>query len=227
MYIFTSDLHFQDKSVADDGWHAEKPFLSFMEFYAPDIKIVLGDFLSLETPLECIIKAYHKLFCAIYADRNLLWLLPGNHDRDIGALAALGFTILPPVYVIEYGKWRALVLHGDKFDYFNRGNASIGQIVTRLAGWVERHGWQGADDVLGRLWSKVIGQVNSIDDACFGLASQLGCNAFIHGHDHLPHVASRDGIIGLDCGTWTRRFEYGYPYVVMTEDSVTLEYWEG
>ena len=190
--------------------------------------VQLGDTWELrphgQAHLEDILKSHRKKSQLWTDKREEGIIIPGNHDRDVNIFQSIRWRVWPSMKILEYGDWRLLLLHGDRFDEWNKEGASIGQAVTQIAGIIERLGWPNVDHALNGAWTKATDCVDKIDAGCAALAKELKCNAVIHGHDHYPHLKEVDGLLVADPGTWVRRFDNGYPLVRVEPKSLTLEW---
>ena len=229
-WLFVSDLHLGDGTDADDFQCADMAFRRFLMAH-PNAGInVLGDFMELgQANIYAIARAHRDLLYDMAMRGADISVQPGNHDFPLRYLSPIvPWRTAPAIRVFSaFGK-RILTLHGHQFDRWNRDTAFVGRVVTRAVGWLERRGWSDIDRKLSRLRHGVVPQMQEVqhyDNACAMLARRHQCEYVIHGHDHMPHTKFLNGVWVFDTGTWTRRFESGYPYVRLDADGIRLEFW--
>ncbi len=214
--ILVSDLHMGGGGGDDDfSGEAESALIRLLNTYPDEALCLVGDTFELwQASIEEIKAAHYRLIDLLY-QRNLKRIL-GNHDTF------RGYERL----VVEHGGKQILLIHGHQFDAANKSGKGLGRYVTWVVGWLERNVHKDADRWLDRLYGAVKKRTTEYDKGLAALAKENICTVVVYGHTHFPGVNVIDGITVANCGTWTHRFENGYPYVKIDGNGVIqLKWW--
>jgi UDP-2,3-diacylglucosamine pyrophosphatase LpxH len=144
--------------------------------------------------------------------------VPGNHDRDLRALAGAHFGGIEiqcrAVHTTRAGR-RLLVLHGDEFDSVIQcgalaalcGGAAYRSLLAlnRFVHWINefvgRPYWSLAQHVKARI-GKAVRYVDTFRRASLRAAADGGFDGVVCGHIHKADVAERDGLLYCNDGDW-------------------------
>ena len=217
--IIASDLHMGQKDAADD-FRGEKELTRFLRKFRHDTVILAGDIFEL---MECdvvdILLAYPDLSKQILEKAALL---EGNHDPDLVKYFPSNFASRIVAHIAGH---RTLILHGHQFDWLNSGKRKeVGRNIARAMGYIERHFYGQADQKLANLWRWICSQRERFDRQAAEMALQYDCDRVVYGHTHSEGVICIGRVTVANCGDWTRRRPDGFPYVRLTPDRVTVEY---
>jgi UDP-2,3-diacylglucosamine pyrophosphatase LpxH len=141
---------------------------------------------------------------------DVVWL-NGNHDRHLAPVIGQ----LTGIQLRESFAWRAhgrsyLVLHGDRFDWFNHHFASVGVAMGRLYSFCLRHlagegGWPRRLDQ----WHSGLQSVQEgVARKAATFAAQQGVDFIVCGHTHRPVIRKfrnrvRGGAVTyVNAGSW-------------------------
>jgi predicted phosphodiesterase len=140
-------------------------------------------------------------------EKTLYYVL-GNHDRDFPHAEYQG---VPVVRKLVLGD--TLIMHGHLFDLANKDGHVLGNIVTRIVGWIERHVDPDMDQHATRIemWLRKQGRFGTpavyrekalafIDGA---VIDGRRIKRVVLGHTHKKDHAMKGDLEYLNTGTWT------------------------
>lgn len=217
MIIFLSDIHLGWGDKADDfSDHAKRTFLRMRRKYPESMIIIVGDLFDTDNHLERTLKSNSEIFNNLWMNSPII--VPGNHDGDISWMRSFGFDVTTLEYLTIVASELTLITHGHQYDPYNNPDTSIGKKITRVVSFLERNVDPDIDIKLSKLREWAVDTIVDYEVGLLAQAKKLGCSQIIYGHIHQPFVQVIDGITITNCGTWTRRFERGYPVLIADKD---------
>jgi len=215
-HYFVSDLHLgYDKS---EDFHADRAYLSFLE--QSGNHWVVGDGLELwQGKQEDIKEAHQDIFRRWRKLGDKFNFVRGNHDDTID------WQVKPDINIIVSNSVRILVLHGHQCDKYNRCGTSLGRIVTQVVGLMEKYIHKDMDTWLEYLYNLIQKRVADYNQEMALLAKEHNCSIVIYGHHHLAGTWLIDNIVVMNCGTWTKCFVNGYPFIKLHNGIAELKWW--
>ncbi|MFI3285370.1 MAG: UDP-2,3-diacylglucosamine diphosphatase [Rikenellaceae bacterium] len=215
--IVISDVHLGSK------WSAAKEATRFLKENSCERLILCGDIIdgwAIMRGSKEKWKRKHTAFIKSVLDISLcseVIYIKGNHDDFLDRLVPITFANISVVtdYILESGKKRYFVLHGDIFDN-----------VTTSAKWLSKLGDIGYSMLLmfnrfynfiriksgkpyvsfaSRIKQKVktsVSKLSNFEESLAELARAKRCDGVICGHIHRPEIKDIGGIEYLNSGDW-------------------------
>ncbi|MEM1060766.1 MAG: UDP-2,3-diacylglucosamine diphosphatase [Planctomycetota bacterium] len=213
--VFVSDVHLGCEYARADA------FLAFIESVRPDVLYLVGDFIDgwrLKKRWYWV-PAYDDILgrmVTLIDGGTRVCYTPGNHDeflRDF-PIHVDGVTIRDEfVHQTADGR-RVLVLHGDRFDVFERQAKWISVVLTfaydwllwanRLVGFGRGRGRPDyAFSAAVKSRAKWVARFFSdFERSVAKHAKRVDCVAAVCGHIHKPSMQAVDGVLYANSGDW-------------------------
>lgn len=198
--LLISDLHLEEERP-----ELTRAFLQFLERETPQASAlyILGDFFNVwigdddDRPLNALISAALRQ----QADRGLaIYLMHGNRDFLLGEhfAQAAGARLIADPQVLEYGKHRYLLMHGDQLCTRDTGYLAF-RTKVRDPAWqqaflasplAERRAFAEQARAASKSMSsnKPEDIMDVSQDAVEAVLAEHGCDSLIHGHTHRPDI---------------------------------------
>jgi len=143
--------------------------------------------------------------------------LRGNHDDFIGRLLPMQFEHLRLVeeHILETGRGRYLVLHGDVFDGVVKNMVFLAHLgdmgyafllrLNRAYNWFRRlrgKEYFSLSQAIKARVKQAVSFIGKFEDQVAALARDRGCTGVICGHIHAPADKMIGGIHYLNSGDW-------------------------
>lgn len=198
--LLISDLHLEEERPA-----LTRAFLQFLEQETPQASAlyILGDFFNVwigdddDRPLNALVSAALKR----QADAGLkIYLMHGNRDFLLGErfANAAGASLISDPHVLEHGKHRYLLMHGDQLCTRDTAYQAF-RTQVRNPAWqqsflasplAERRAFAGQARAASKSMSsnKPEDIMDVSQDAVEAVLAQHRCDSLIHGHTHRPDI---------------------------------------
>ena len=207
--LFASDVHLRERSP-----EVAETFFSFLRgpAFRAGALYLLGDIFDLwigdddPSPLVAEFAAHVRTLSDMGVDVRFM---AGNHDFLLGEEMAVrcGMKLLPDEAVLEHGRHKALLLHGDtlctddepymKWRAYAHDPGNIGRFLALpLEGRRREIDWLVQTNAGGTSAGKPVVSLEAVAHA----AARRKCTLMIHGHTHERHERS----LSSSWGEWRR-----------------------
>jgi UDP-2,3-diacylglucosamine pyrophosphatase LpxH len=149
----------------------------------------------------------------------VIYYIPGNHDSSVGIFdgESFGNIHIKREMVIDTGKEKVLVVHGDEFDIVLRSMVylySVGEFIydflvdfnplyIRFRKILGMRGDFSLSYYLKHVSRNIIEYLSKYEKLIAKKAEMNGCGVVICGHSHFAEDRIIDGIRYMNCGSWT------------------------
>ncbi len=155
-------------------------------------------------------------------DLRLIWIR-GNHDGPADIVGHIVGVEFREEYILDNGRVRLLILHGDQFDHFITKYKYMTAVAVKLFYFIQRLAPHNAARWIRRVSKRWQRNSRVVQRGAVEYARSKGCNAVTCGHTHLPLEAQAEGIRYVNSGTWTERPPC--PFVSLRGADLRLEWW--
>ncbi len=227
-YRVVGDLHMSDKSAGDMFYSVkgnEWAFMSFvMDTKDKDMSLIVnGDGLDLwESSIYTICRAYYDLFWRM---GQTSWV-QGNHDSKIAYLNGFcGIRVTDIHHIFTNNAVNVLVTHGHFCDPYNKPDAKLGYLASKVNGVLERYTDVRLEPTYNRLKHRVPTACKTTDyftEVC-SVAWDEHCSKAIFSHTHPKEPVERQmsNITVYNLPSWND----GFWYAEIIRGAVAIRQW--
>jgi UDP-2,3-diacylglucosamine pyrophosphatase LpxH len=155
-------------------------------------------------------------------DLRLIWVR-GNHDGPADVVGHIVGVEVLDEYEFRNDAIRLLILHGDQFDRFVNNYGMLTELACGLFYYIQKWAPHQTARFIRRVSKRWQRSSESIREGAVRYSRSRGCRAIACGHTHLPELTTSQGVLYVNCGTWTEHPPC--PFVAVKGREIRLAYW--
>ncbi|MDE1875107.1 MAG: UDP-2,3-diacylglucosamine diphosphatase [Patescibacteria group bacterium] len=197
--LLVSDIHLGSRMCQTDR------ILSLLEKSRFDALVINGDLFDSDKAKKLTPEHWQVVArLAEIAARKPVFLIGGNHGRDLDTIAKrIGITVQDD-YAFTLAGTRFLCIHGDEFDPFVKHMPLTSEIFSQIFYLIQRvNGPRQRSSMFIKKLSKHILRVSTrTRRLAFKRGKARNVNVIICSHTHVPHVETKDDVLYINSGSF-------------------------
>lgn len=203
--LLVGDVHTGSRALTKEKEHQ----LANLILHCKHDKIIIGgDFVDLLKHNDLIwhIDRHPDLFKALFARKDKIIYVVGNHDEPLKYFEHFGGIKIVPYISFKSGHKQVLITHGHEVDRYCIEHPDLVKWLVRTEEWLEDRALNARNWFRMKFDKTIITRLEYQKELL--LRKYINYDMIISGHTHLPTVETIENVVYGNWGCWTKDSSY-------------------